>query len=915
MAATNITPNAQTAVSFFQSKGWTKEQSAGIVANLQAESGVNLNPKAFNPAGGGKGAAGLAQWRGQRQTNFETFAGKPLSQATLQEQLAFVDHELKTTEKAAGTKLKATKSAADAAAVVNAYYERSGGSAESKRIGYANNLVGVPTTTPPTGTPTPAAKVEPQSEISYTPSNPTDYIVLPDSDVTKKRPAEPDYVDTTKPLMNDLHQYSSYTYGLSLHLLTADEFNEIVTTQQYTPKRVLISSAGRYNNVAGPGQFIRSKYFDDDFYFDNLTMTTVIGVNETYRNTNAIELAFTLIEPYGMTLVNRLIDQANDPDLQCSNYLDMPYLVQIDFFASNDAGELVGVIPGMTKRIPVKITQMDIKAGVKGAEYQIKAVPVNHSAYNLSTISTPANFEIVAGTVGQFFQSNQSSKSLSTALNAWNSDLAQNNKIGAADTYGFNIDSVIANSPFTSSATVNPMSTSMADVTGTSSIRRSNTGNATSDFDAAAKSFSINAGTSIEKVIDQVMRNSDYIQNQVTIPDGMDPQTYLEQKAKNANQALNWYKIVPTVTLGAFDPIRKVYARNVVYNVVPYQIKNVKSDVAPQGVAETPVKAYNFIYSGINDDVIDFDINFNTLYYTAQTAYRDAVTDIYNTASGSSENYLTKNSDTYQGSTQDPNSLMPNPVKPTVYNAKSRAAGGAVTAKAVAVADLEDSLMTMSSADMLSLKLKILGDPQFIKQDDCFYTPSSLQIGDDPRLTPNGSLRTDYSEIYAQLTFRTPVDIDESTGLMRFESKYRTSVFSGLYRVLTVESEFRNGMFTQTLDLIRLSRQVKFDYVGQNSTTTVSDQRNTDLKSDIVPQTNILNAVAATTSSGLPSVGDVTGQIQAQKLPGVQQLVGAATGALDAAQQQLRNVNQSAVTAAITDATAPLRNLPTTIRV
>lgn len=914
--ATNVTPNAQSAVSYLQTKGWTKEQAAGIVANLQAESGVNLNPKAFNPAGGGKGAAGIAQWRGQRQTNFETFAGKPLSQATLQEQLAFVDHELKTTERAAGNKIKATKSAADAAAATNAYYERSGGSAEAKRIAYANNLVGVPTNTPPTvGTPTPTPKVEPPAETTYRPGNTSEYQVLPEVEVTASRISEPDYIDTTKPLMNELHKYPSYTYGLSLHLLTADEFNQIVSGQQYIPKRVLISSAGRYNNVSGPGQFVRSRYFDDDFYFDNLTMTTVIGVNETYRNTNAIELAFTIVEPYGMTLVNRLIDQANDPELQCANYLDMPYLIQIDFFASNDAGEIQGVIPGMTKRVPVKITQMDIKAGMKGSEYQIKAVPVNHSAYNLSTISTPANFEIVAGTVGQFFQSNQSAKSLASALNAWNSDLAKNNKVGAADSYGFNIDPTIANSPFTSSATINPKNTSMADVTGTGSIRRSNTGNATGDFDAAAKTFSINAGTSIEKVIDQVMRNSDYIQNQVTIPDGMDPQTYLEQKSKNATQALNWYKIVPTVTLGPFDPIRKVYSRNVVYNVVPYQIRNVKSDVAPQGVAENPVKAYNFIYSGINDDVIDFDINFNTLYYTAQTAYRDSVTDIYNTASGSTENYLTKNSDTYSGSDQDPNALTPNAVKPQVYNAKSRAAGGAVTAKAVAVADLEDSLMTLSSADMLSVKLKILGDPQFIKQDDCFYTPDSLQIGDDPRLTPNGSLRTDYAEIYAQLTFRTPVDIDESTGLMRFESKYRTSVFSGLYRVLTVESEFRNGIFTQSLDMIRLSRQVKFDYVGQNAITTTSAQRNTDLKPEITPKTNVLDAMPTTTTSNLPTVGEITGQIQAQRLPGIQQVVSDATGVLSTAQQQLRNVNQTAVTAAINDATAPLRNLPPTLRV
>ena len=83
---------AQTALSFFQGKGWSPAQAAGIVGNLQAESA--LNPQAFNGAGGGRGAAGIAQWRGSRQTDFQEFAGVPLSQSTYQQQLDFVNYEL-----------------------------------------------------------------------------------------------------------------------------------------------------------------------------------------------------------------------------------------------------------------------------------------------------------------------------------------------------------------------------------------------------------------------------------------------------------------------------------------------------------------------------------------------------------------------------------------------------------------------------------------------------------------------------------------------------------------------------------------------------------------------------------------------------------------------------------------------------
>ena len=278
---------------------------------------------------------------------------------------------------------------------------------------------------------------------------------------------------------------------------------------------------------------------------------------------------------------------------------------------------------------------MNIKAGIQGSEYQIQAVPYNHSAFDQTTVSTPANFEIVAGSVGEFFQAGTATNpqsqvnSYTNAMNGWQNNLAQNNKIGVPDTYSFNIDPLIAQSSFNAGKALSARDSSMASVNNTNSIRQSNLGNPASAFSSQTRTFSISAGTSIDKVVDYAIRNSDYVQNQMAIPDGVDPQTYLQQQAQNANQPLNWYKIIPTVTVGAFDPVRKIYSRNITYNVLPYTIYNVKSDVDPQGKVTNFVKSYNYIYTGKNDDVFDFEINFNTLYYTAQTAYRSAMSSIF----------------------------------------------------------------------------------------------------------------------------------------------------------------------------------------------------------------------------------------------------------------------------------------------
>ena len=699
-------------------------------------------------------------------------------------------------------------------------------------------------------------------------------------------------VPWTGPILDDsvpnvLHQYASYTYGLSLHLLSADEYNKIVEKGDYKPNRVLIASAGRYNNTPGPNQFIRSPKFNEDFYFDNFDLETVIGLNAQSRNSNAIMYHFTLIEPYGFTLIDRIIDTCNDPELDCDNYLDMPYLLQIDFFGIDDTGKIVGVIPNTTKRIPIRLNKMEVKISTRGAEYAIKGVPYNHSAFDLTTVSTPINVEVEAGTVAQFFQSNESAggttdmsaqrensqstlwsttdgrlvgpdgqytgqsqinpsllsiqtkrelglfKSYGTALNNFQREAYNSNKIGVNDKYFFDfIDPEIANSPFTNGALSSPKDTGMTVIDQTNSIKKSDLGFNTNSYNPNKRIFQINAGTYIDQVISWVIRNSKWMTDQIVIPDGVnDPEEYLRELDAKKDTPLYWFKVVPSIKLIKFDKIRKIWGREITYHIQKYKVENVKIDVGPGGTAKTPVKYYDYIYTGQNNDILDLDIQFNALYYNALTIYREAMTNVVPPATVTEEN-KTNNAESYQQRTsQDPNAVMPLVNKMQVLDARSRASGGSTTAKQVAVADLEASLMTLSQADMMNIKLKILGDPSFIKQDDVFWTPKSnsqvseTQTNADPRLTPDGSLKTDNGEVYVQLTFRTPVDIDETTGLMKFDSKTTTSLFSGLYRVLKINNEFRYGQFTQTLSLVRLVKQGKLDYTTNKA--PVSDNRNT----------------------------------------------------------------------------------------
>lgn len=114
------TATANTIVDFFVGKGLTKEQSIGIAANLQAESGYRTG------AIGDSGTSmGLAQWHNERMQNLKTWAEKnKLDYMSVNGQLEFLWHELNTSEKSALTAIQSAKTSEDAAYAFTVKFER-----------------------------------------------------------------------------------------------------------------------------------------------------------------------------------------------------------------------------------------------------------------------------------------------------------------------------------------------------------------------------------------------------------------------------------------------------------------------------------------------------------------------------------------------------------------------------------------------------------------------------------------------------------------------------------------------------------------------------------------------------------------------------------------------------------------------
>ena len=147
--AGSVLEKAKYAISKFVDMGWTKEQAAGIAANTQTES-------SFNPSvvGDGRKAYGIGQWHPDRQANFAKVFGKSIQGSSLDEQLQFIDWELKHTESKAGNKLKGASTADQAGAIVSQFYERPAAVEKEKanRGALANTLLDKSNASPATVT-------------------------------------------------------------------------------------------------------------------------------------------------------------------------------------------------------------------------------------------------------------------------------------------------------------------------------------------------------------------------------------------------------------------------------------------------------------------------------------------------------------------------------------------------------------------------------------------------------------------------------------------------------------------------------------------------------------------------------------------------------------------------------------------
>ena len=398
-----------------------------------------------------------------------------------------------------------------------------------------------------------------------------------------------------------------------------------------------------------------------------------------------------------------------------------------------------------------------------------------------------------------------------------------------------------------------------------------------------ARDYQFQQGQQLTSIIERIVLQTEYAAEKAT-----------EETTTGLNK---WFRIDTQVFLDESPLTENTIGRRpkiYVFSVIEYEVDeavtaaNNKRAKNTAGLRELAVKEYNYIYTGKNEDVLNFDINFNNAFM--MTAYADlgmntaAIRDPDNAANNAS------------GNEQDSGTTISNP---TDQQSNDDPSGSTQFVSQVAesnglpsndirrkIAEVFHDRITNLPVDMVTAEMQILGDPYFVPQQTGNYVADT---GPNQLMTEDGTVNYLDQSVFCIVNFRTPFDYQVKGATMEFPQL--VPGFSGLYQIWAVVSNLSGGKFTQTLKMIRRR--------GQDDEATTGYSGVTDVNND-----------AALNTDGTQSDGTVgTGASSTDCMPPNSTDTGILTPAIDSKMSSDNAATQRSLEDALNTATNPLENI------
>ncbi len=573
---------------------------------------------------------------------------------------------------------------------------------------------------------------------------------------------------------------------------------------------------------------------NNDMYFKNVEMNSIPGLNEERRMTSVTKIQMEIVEPWGITLLERIrAAAANNGYL---DHLDAPYMLTIDFAGWDEKGQPIKDGKNLKRVIPIRLVDMELDVNQGGTVYSVTAIPVGEAAYlnHYNKVRTGGTITPAKKTFGAI------AVELEKILNKQVKDETDAGINEIPDTYKITIDG-----SFNPSATIPDIESlqqlkmlsqsyevgfgegqvdpALAKAAGVDTTFKNKDGTVSTEY------MKITAGQSITYILENIMKSHPT----VTVDKFKDWESSVKRKlgevkggasavfeaSKHAEMHFDYFRIRSTVIpTTVYDPKRKTNVKLIEYVISPYKFH--AYSLAISGVStgknfEAFVhKTYNYIFTGENVDILDLNIKYKVAYFVSQ------LKSIDNTKKNKVATTHNPHVDiTARTSARDDAHDQTFILKSEAGMAQSGGTG--LTVGGTTAFDQFLDYLTHPKADMVVVRMEILGDPAWISQSQ-FIPANPKFTGDGKSVDPNIGIfqhtknaiwndvlkcyNADVAEPIILLNYRMPTDINDKKGTYELQNTKSVS-FSGLYRVVQVEHNFNEGKYTNVLHMVRFNNQ------------------------------------------------------------------------------------------------------------
>lgn len=648
-----------------------------------------------------------------------------------------------------------------------------------------------------------------------------------------------------KRLNNPLGSLSSYTYQLSLYMVSPDAYDAFIASGRrnlnlFNEQFAGSVAADQATDLENRGVFLvaqsggsspteRTSEFKYDYYIDDLSFKSLVNAKETAGPTGNIEFNFKITEPYGFSLISNLKKaQAKIRSSATNNPTKQFFMLGIRFYGWDQSGRQVKgseIVDGnpldfnasgsgaiFETFYDLVVSSIKFKIDGKASVYTFTAAATSPSySVNLrkGMINTAA--EVYGSTVREMISG---PKGLITLLNKEQQTLKDNGTItiptvykikwvGDAEQIG--IASVVSESRTNKSTQVASQTKNTEEVNAAADTK------STPNNNQEKLNFT---GIPIIQAMDQIIARSKYIEDAMSKnykdTNEANPETDSFPSDSSPNRQFKWFRITPAISDIKWDEKIKDWAFTITYNINTYLVPIIDSPYIQNNVKYYgPHKRYDYWYTGQNSEITSYEQQLNNAYFN-------------NVLGGDPKNTAVADSGNKEGNAssvpgQGP-AVLTNTPAPGDTNGSSGTPNGA------AASSVRTTLYDPGS--FATAKISILGDPDYLMQEvatgSTGLNKAYSRFYDDGGFTINPT----GGQVFIEIDFKEGVDYssneftDSLIGVNDLQSSAGTlaindsilfwdynpearKIIKGIsYLLISVTNRFSKGAFTQTLSAV-----------------------------------------------------------------------------------------------------------------